>query len=115
MPVESMSMRACGILAFLKEKKISRDVEGDKIDQSIQVIYRRCKLMKNAILCVTSSIFCSGSLIFMTTLEGLTEILLSRLRVVLLLLSVGLVVAAAVLFVVEVLYSLHAIRIDIEL
>ena len=70
--------------------------------------------MKNAILCTTISIFFSGSIIFITTLEGLIGIVLSTVKGIFLLLSVGLIVAATVLFVVDIVYSLHAIRIDFE-
>jgi len=99
---------------LLKDRQ--RDPEGKRttIEQSIQIIYTRCKVMKNAILCMTSSIFFSGSIIFTTTLEGLFGVVLGTVKGVFLLLSVGLVVAATMLFVVEVIYSLHAIRIDIE-
>jgi hypothetical protein len=47
-------------------------------------------------------------------LEGLVGIILSSVKGMLLLLAVGLIVAAAVLFVVDVVYSLHAIKIDID-
>jgi len=99
---------------LLKDRQ--RDPEGKRttIEQSIQIIYTRCKVMKNAILCMTSSILFSGSIIFTTTLEGLFGVVLDTIKGVFLLLSVGLVVAATMLFVVEVIYSLHAIRIDIE-
>jgi len=70
--------------------------------------------MKNAILCTTISIFFSGSMIFLTALEGLIGVSFTAVKSLFLLFSVGLIVAATVLFVVDVLYSLHAIRIDIE-
>lgn len=58
--------------------------------------------------------FFSGSIIFITALEGLIGIVLSTVKGVFLLLSIGLIVAATVLFVVDVTYSLHALGIDIE-
>jgi hypothetical protein len=70
--------------------------------------------MKNAILCVASSIVLTGSIIFITALEGFLGIAVGGVKGLLLLFSIGLVVTAAVLFVVDVLYSLHAIKTDIE-
>lgn len=58
--------------------------------------------------------FFSGSIIFITTLEGFLSVVSSTVKGVFLLLSVGLIVAATVLFVVDIVYSLHAIRIDID-
>jgi hypothetical protein len=99
---------------LLKDKQIAQDSERIKIDQAIQVLYARCKIMKNAILCVTSSIFFSGFIVLITALEGFIGIILSNLKGLLLLCSVGLVVVGAVFFIVDIFYSLHAIRIDIE-
>jgi uncharacterized protein DUF2721 len=100
---------------LLKERQQKHDGKRTTLEQSIQILYARCKIMKNAILCTTISIFFSGSIIFLTALEGLMGIVCSTVKGIFLLLSVGLIVGATVLFVVDVLYSLHAIRIDIEM
>jgi hypothetical protein len=99
---------------LLKDKHRQQEGKRTMLEQSIQILYARCKIMKNAILCTTISILFSGSIIFITTLEGLVGIVLSTVKGVFLLFSVGLIVAATVLFVVDVIYSLHAIRIDID-
>jgi hypothetical protein len=98
---------------LLKDQRKEKPGEKTNSELSIRIIYARCRVMKNAILCLTSSIVCGGSIIFITALEGLFGIVFSPVKGVFLLLSVGLVVAAAILFVVEVVYSLHAIKIEI--
>ena len=100
---------------LLKERQCSHEGKRPRLEQSIQILFARCKIMKNAILCTTISIFFSGSIIFLTTLEGLIGLVFSTIKGIFLLFSVGLIVAATVLFVVDVLYSLHAIRIDIDM
>jgi hypothetical protein len=100
---------------LLKERRCKHEGKSTTLEQSIQILFARCNIMKNAILCTTISIFFSGSIIFLTTLEGLLGVVFSTIKGVFLLLSVGLIVAATVLFVVDVVYSLHAIRIDIEM
>jgi uncharacterized protein DUF2721 len=100
---------------LLKERQCRSEDKSPTLEQSIQILFARCKIMKNAILCTTISIFFSGSIIFLTTLEGLIGLVFSTIKGIFLLFSVGLIVAATVLFVVDVLYSLHAIRIDIDM
>jgi len=100
---------------LLRDRQRVRNGRSKILEQSIQIIYARCRIMKNAILCTTISIFFSGSMIFLTALEGLIGVAFTAVKGIFLLLSVGLIVAATVLFVIDVLYSLHAIRIDIEI
>ena len=100
---------------LLKERQRRHEGRSTTLEQSIQIIYARCKIMKNAILCTTISIFFSGSIIFLTALEGLLGVVFRTVKGIFLLLAGGLIVAATVLFVVDILYSLHAIRIDIEM
>lgn len=99
---------------LLKEKPARAEAELRKLDQSIAVLYRRCKLMRNAILCVVSSIAASGALVFVTAIEGFFGGDWYVAKGLLLVLSVGLVVVAEGMFVVEVTYSLHALRIELE-
>ena len=68
----------------------------------------------DAILCVASSIAASGGIVFATALEGLAGVALFEVKAFLLIVSIALVVVAAVMFVVEVTYSLHALQIELE-
>ncbi|HEX3037169.1 MAG TPA: DUF2721 domain-containing protein [Thermodesulfobacteriota bacterium] len=99
---------------LLKEKEMKRGIEAEKIDQSIQIIYGRCKMLKNAIFCLSSSIVGSGLIVFFTALQGLTGFALDGVRGFLLILSVGLVVVSTILFVIDILYSLAAIKNEVE-
>lgn len=102
------------IRELLKDKDARPERERPKIDRSVRVIYQRCKVMRRAILCVASSIVASGGIVFATAVESLVRFDLYVLKAVLLVASVGLVVVAAGLFVLEITYSLHALRIELE-
>ncbi|MFA7330603.1 MAG: DUF2721 domain-containing protein [Candidatus Delongbacteria bacterium] len=99
---------------LLKEKQAQPMADWRKVDLSIGIIYGRCKIMRKAILCVSSSIVSSGAMIFATALEGLGGLELGWLKALLLMVSIGLVVVASILFVIEVGYSLRAITLEIE-
>lgn len=99
---------------LLHEKKTCEPADLPKLDRSIEVIYARCKVMKNAILCVGVSIVASGATVFATAVEEIAGLDLLLIKELLLITSVGLVVLAAVLFVIEVNYSLHALRLELE-
>lgn len=102
------------IRQLLKEKHTRVADEHYKLDQSVAIIYNRCKVMRNAILSVASSIAASGAMVFATALEGLMGVDLYVVKALLLVVAVTLVVVAAILFVVEVTYSLHALQIELE-
>ena len=99
---------------LLKEQHARDEAEQHKIRRSSQVIYARCRVMKNAILCVGSSIVCSGAIVFATALGGFFGLDLYVVKGVLLVTAVVLVIVAAILFVVEVTYSLHALQLEFE-
>ena len=102
------------IRQLLKERATRPANEHAKLNRAIEVIYGRCRVMKNAILCVGSSIVSTGAIVFATALEGFAGVDLPTVKGILLLVSVGLIVVAAILFVVEITYSLHALRLDLE-
>ncbi len=102
------------IRQLLKERAVRPPAEQEKLSRAIQVIYNRCRVMKNAILCVGVSIAASGAIVFATAIEGIAGIDLNVLKGSLLIVAVGLIVVAAVLFVVEITYSLHALRLDMD-
>jgi hypothetical protein len=99
---------------LLKEKHERPTADWRKVDQSIAIIFGRCRMMRRAILCVASSIVCSGCMVFATALEGLGGVDLGWAKALLLVLSVGLVVVASLLFVVEVGYSLKALDLEMR-
>jgi Protein of unknown function (DUF2721) len=65
---------------LLKNRQRQRNGKSTTLEQSIQIIYARCKIMKNAILCTTINIFFSGSIIFITALEGLIGVVFSTVK-----------------------------------
>ena len=102
------------IRLLLKEKPTRPTDDHHKVDQSVQVLYRRCRIMRNAILCVVTSIAFSGALVLASALEGLSGLQLFVAKELLLIAAVVLIVVAAVMFVVEVTYSLHALEIELK-
>ena len=72
------------IRELLKEKSVRAAGDQSKVDRSISVIYSRCKLMRNAILCVSSSIVLSGAMVLATAVEGLFGVQLYILKALLL-------------------------------
>lgn len=99
---------------LLKEKHDRPTADWRKVDQSIAIIFGRCRMMRRAILCVASSIVCSGCMVFATALEGLGGLNLGWVKALLLVMSVGLVVVASLFFVVEVGYSLKALDLEMH-
>ena len=99
---------------LLREKGARPEADRYKIDDAVRVIYKRCKMMRNAILSVATSIVASGGIVLATALEGFTGLDLSALKALLLMVSIVLVVVAAVMFVLEVTYSLHALQFELE-
>lgn len=98
---------------LLKERPSRSIEELPKLEASIAVIFRRCRVMRNAILCVASSIVASGAIVFVTAVEGFAGIDAYIFKALLLILSIGLVVAAAIMFVIEITYSLHALEMEL--
>ena len=99
---------------LLKEKAQRPTADWHKVDLSITIIFNRCKVMRKAILCVACSIVSSGAMVFATALEGLGGWSLGLLKALLLMTSVGLVVVASILFVIEVTYSLKALTLEMK-
>jgi hypothetical protein len=99
---------------LLKEKAQCPTADWHKVDLSIAIIFNRCKVMRKAILCVACSIVTSGAIVFTTVLEGISGFSLGWLKALLLMISVGLVVVASLLFVVEVSYSLKALTLEMR-
>lgn len=99
---------------LLKEKQLNPAADWSLVDQSIGIIYGRCRIMRKAILCVASSTVSSGAMVLVTALEGLTPLELGWLKALLLVVSIALVVVSSILFVIEVGYSLKAITLEIE-
>lgn len=98
---------------LLKERPARSIEELPTVEASIAVIFRRCRVMRNAILCVASSIVSSGAIVFVTAVEGFAGFDAYVFKALLLIVSIGLVVVAAILFVVEVTYSLHALEMEL--
>lgn len=102
------------IRELLRERRAAGAGEHERISRSIGVIYERCKVMRHAIRAVASSLVSSGAMIFTISLEGLLQLDLFALKALFLVISIGLVVLATVLFVIEITYSLRALEIDME-
>lgn len=101
---------------LLKDRPMRQGADLQRLDASVDVIFRRCRMMRNAILCVGMSIASSGAMVFITALEGLFALdafPLFLLKALLLIIAIGLVVIAAVMFVIEITYSLHALELEL--
>jgi len=88
--------------------------ERDRLSHSIQIIYRRCHVMKNAILSILTSILASSLIVLLTVIEGLWALHFEPVKSLLLFVAVALVGVAVVLFVFEVRYSLRALQLELE-
>ncbi len=99
---------------LIKEKKGLSKGETDKIDRSIQIIYQRCRMMRNAIFCIVLSIAASGAMILVIALEGFIPYDLFQLKALLLISAIALIVVATLMFVAETTYSLKALKIELE-
>ena len=99
---------------LLKEESRSDEKTQRKLERSVAIIYQRCQLIRKAILCMASSIVATGALVLTTVLEGLFRFEWYFGKAMLLIVSVSLIVVAAVMFVVEVTYSLHALALELE-
>ncbi|HMQ62837.1 MAG TPA: DUF2721 domain-containing protein [Flavilitoribacter sp.] len=99
---------------LIKEKKSLPQGETDKIDRSIQIIYQRCRMMRNAIFCIALSIAASGAMILTIALEGFISSDLFTLKALLLISAIALIVVATLMFVTETTYSLKALKIELE-
>ncbi len=100
------------IRELIKERRVADESDQERIQQSIAVIYDRCKIMRHAIRSVASSLASSAAMVFTISLEGLFDVDLFMLKASFLVISVALVVLSTILFVIEITYSLRALEID---
>ena len=99
---------------LLKERP-HRHGEGlRKLERSIEIIYKRCRVMRNAILAIVLSIAASGVLVLLIALERILSVSFGEVKTLILVSSVGLIVVATMLFVIDVTYSLRALELEIE-
>jgi hypothetical protein len=99
---------------LLRERDLRSEDERRRTTASIAIIYARCRMIRRAILFVAMSIVGSGAIVLVTALEALFGFRAYPLKALLLVASVGLVVMAAILFVIEITYSLHALELELE-
>lgn len=85
------------------------------LPKSSQIIYRRCLILRNAILCVACSMVCSAAIVCTTAIEGLLLVTLPGVKAMLLFSSVALMMVSSALFVVDITYSLKAVQLDLDL
>lgn len=98
----------------LRELHTRSEAERQKITYSIEIIYARCRLIRRAILCVAISVVASGAIVLQTAVEALFGFQAFAIKALLLVISIGLVVVAAILFVIEITYSLRALEVEME-
>jgi hypothetical protein len=101
------------VRVLLRERVDAEEEQRGRITDSIAIIYARCRLIRRAILSVAISVVASGAIVLQTALEALLGFQAYEVKALLLVLSVGLVVFAAILFVMEITYSLHALELEI--
>jgi ABC-type cobalamin transport system permease subunit len=103
------------IRVFIKERKASAHAEEkEAISRSIAILYARCKLLRTSILLIGISITLSGAIVFITAVESVFQHELALTKEILLLLSIGSMVFSTILFVMDIFYSLKAIKLEVE-
>lgn len=113
----SMSARYCHaasrIRYLLGERKECTD-ELEEIDQSIKLIYKRARLLKNGILTLMLSAACSSLQILAIVVEHLLGIDISFIKSAMLLGSVIFIVLSSCIYVNEVQVSLKALGLTVH-
>lgn len=86
----------------------------DQIKEEIQILWKRARLLRLAILCASSSAFCSAMLIVTIFMFTLIKINMVWPLAVLFTLSMTFFMASVVMFIFDVEQSLFALQVDIE-
>lgn len=114
----SMSARYCHattrIRQLFAERQTVDDENKEELDQSIRLIFRRTKLLKNGILTVMLSAAFSSLQILVIVLEHLFQLELSFLKSSMLLTSVIFIVLSSCIYVNEVQISLRALGLAVH-
>jgi hypothetical protein len=81
---------------------------------SLAILYRRCALLRNAILVMLASVVCSGCIVFVTVVEGLAGVDAGMLKSILLFASGLSLLVSTLLFGWDMFLSLKALRREID-
>lgn len=100
---------------FMAERaRTTAPLDRERLSRSIQIIYRRCRVMKIAIFSLLTSILASSLIVLLTVIEELWALHVEPAKSLLLFVAVVLVGIAVVLFVFGVRYSLQALQLELE-
>ena len=80
-----------------------------------QILFRRCVLLRNAILCIAGSMLTSAAMVCLTVLEGILAFSSPGVKIGLLVSALLLIVASTILFLMDITCSLTALRLDLGL
>lgn len=114
----SMSARYCHAASRIRQLLSEREVEPDDfhedIDQSIDLIYTRARLLKTGILTLMISAAFSSLQVLVIVIEKLFELDLSFTKSAMLLASVIFIVLSSCIYVSEVQISVRAIGLAVH-
>ncbi|MGF1447962.1 MAG: DUF2721 domain-containing protein [Opitutales bacterium] len=80
----------------------------------VDILYRRCKLLRNCVISMMSGLICSAAMVGLTVLEGFTGTGLDEVKSILLIGACLFLLGATMLFVADMLLSLRAIRLEYD-
>jgi hypothetical protein len=102
--------RSRSLAGLVREAK---GAERTHIENQLEILFRRARLMRLAMTLVTLSIFTSGLLIMLLFVGGLAKITLSNVILGVFMLSVVFMLAGMVAFIRDVFVSLQALNLEV--
>ncbi len=91
-----------------------RACPGESLRCEVDIMYRRCKLLRNCVISMMVGLVCSATIVGLTVLEGFTGAALAELKSALLIGACAFLLGATVLFVADMVLSLRAIRLEYD-
>jgi hypothetical protein len=102
--------RSRSLAGLVREAKGS---ERKHIENQLEILFRRARLMRLAMTMVTSSIFTSGLLIMLLFVSGLAKVPMSNVILGIFMLSVVFMLGGMAAFIRDVFVSLQALNLEV--
>jgi hypothetical protein len=102
--------RSRSLAASVRE---ARGSERTHIENQLEILFRRARLMRLAMTLVTSSIFTSGLLIMLLFVSGLAKVPMSNVILSIYMLSVVFMLGGMAAFIRDVFVSLQALNLEV--
>jgi hypothetical protein len=102
--------RSRSLAGLVREAKGS---ERKHIENQLEILFRRARLMRLAMTMVTSSIFTSGLLIMLLFVSGLAKVPMSNVILGVFMLSVVFMLGGMAAFIRDVFVSLQALNLEV--